>query len=293
MQNLKCNFAVFGFGPITNHLINDFIKDDKNIVCITDHISESASKKPKDQVQFVSRKEVANFNLKCDSAIFAWKDLSRLTSSNQDFQKWLFSESFRCNYAVHLSSASVYHDKSGLIDESENNLASDALSNDKYLLECVISHLMQVKLAHFCNLRISNVYGLDLKYGFIASLLNSIRTRDPSKVFIGREILRDYISVQDVSFAVRGIITSQPPNKVVNVSTGIATSISEVLKVFSNLGFKFDDAIEVNAADSIKNSLVLDCRLLSQIIEWQPRSLKHGIKALLKLSLQSEHSGGV
>lgn len=293
MQNLKCNLIVFGFGPITNHLINDVAQVDKKIICVTDHIDQSSDVKSKNDVQFVSRKEVSKFNLNCDSAIFAWKDLSRLTSSNHEFQKWLISTSFNCNYAVHLSSASVYQDKSGPIDESENNLDSDAISNDKYLLENAISHLMKVKLVPYCNLRISNVYGLDLKYGFIASLLDSIRTSDPVKIFTNREILRDYISVQDVIFAVKGIITSQPPNKVVNVSTGIANSISEVLKVFSNLGFRFDDAIEINAADSIKNSLVLDCNLLSQIINWQPLSLEQGIKAILKPILQFEPSGGV
>jgi len=151
------------------------------------------------------------------------------------------------------------------------------------MLEELLSVVMNSKLGRNLNLRVSNVYGVGLTYGFIASLLNSIKTGSSVKIFKGNEILRDYISINDVSFAIRCLIDSLPMFEVLNISTGIATSVSDVIGIFTELGLVFDKAIEETVGDNVKSSLVLDCSLLSQVINWHPKLLSEEIKAVLEV----------
>ena len=93
-----------------------------------------------------------------------------------------------------------------------------------------------------------------------------------------------YISVNDVSFAIRSLIYSQPLNEVLNISTGVALSVSDVVMIFHKLGYIFDLVIEETVGENVKSSLVLDCSLLSQIINWHPKLLNDEIKALLDVA---------
>jgi len=283
MQSLNSDIAVFGYGEITNYLISDIVKDGSNIICITNQANYELQTRLKNQVKFYTRSEITDFDLNCNSAVFTWRDTSALLGDNGTLNKWLLSSNFNCRQSLYLSSASVYQDTSGLINESEDNLDFNVGTNPKYVLEQLLSGVMNSKSGFNINLRISNVYGEGLTYGFIASLFDSIKTGNLVRLFSGKEVLRDYISVNDVSFAVRCLIHSQPKQNVVNISTGIATSISEVMSIFKKLGVTFDGAIEEIVEDNFKSSLVLDCNLLSQLIDWRPKRLNEEIKSLLKV----------
>ena len=55
------------------------------------------------------------------------------------------------------------------------------------------------------------------------------------------------------------------------------------MSIFKKLGVIFDGAIEEIVEDNFKSSLVLDCNLLSQLIDWRPKRLNEEIKSLLKV----------
>ena len=282
MQRLNSDLAVFGYGQITSQLISDFARDGKSIICVSNHRDFYLTEKLKKQVQFYGRSEIANYKLNCDSTLFVWKDSNALLENNGNLNKWLLSDNYNCNQSLYLSSASVYGDISGLISESKNNLESNVHANPKYVLEELLSVVMNSKSGRNLNLRVSNVYGLGLTYGFIAALLNSIKTGSSVKIFNGKKILRDYISVDDVSFAIRRLFNYPSKHEVINISTGIATSVSDVIGIFTKLGLVFDKAIEETVGDNVKSSLVLDCSLLSQLINWHPKLLSVEITSFLE-----------
>jgi hypothetical protein len=172
MQRLNSDLAVFGYGQITSQLISDIARDDTSIICVSNHRDFDLTKKLKNQVQFYNRSEITNYKLNCNSTLFVWKDPSALLENNGNLNKWLLSDNYNCNQSLYLSSASVYGDISGSISESKNNLEINVRANPKYMLEELLSVVMNSKLGRNLNLRVSNVYGVGLTYGFIASLLN-------------------------------------------------------------------------------------------------------------------------
>jgi nucleoside-diphosphate-sugar epimerase len=155
--------------------------------------------------------------------------------------------------------------------------------NGKLALESVLLELMRVKSIFHTNLRISNAYGPDLDYGFIAALCKAVNSQTPVKIFTGREVIRDYISINDVVFAVSQILEADFPFLNINISTGRGNSISQVLEMFEGLGHFFENRINVLPKSDIVSSSILDCTLLASLIDWKPIDLAQGIQELLIL----------
>ena len=131
-------------------------------------------------------------------------------------------------------------------------------------------------------MRISNVFGENLDYGFIANLLHSLRSQEPAVIFKEAEITRDFLSIDDLGVAIAKLSELDIAEENLNVGSGTGITISEVLEVFSNLGFDFANSDYVGARANIKQKVVLDCTKLKSIIEWYPNDFKTGIKKVLK-----------
>lgn len=268
MNNSK--IIVFGAGEITNLLIKDLTFSGKKVICVTENSFGQVDDLLHINLEIATYKEVTNKKLKIDTAIFSWKDLNRLIQDDQAVLKWLESDMFQVSKSIHLSSASVYK----LSDEPQSEDCDVFESNAKVELEKSLKNLSIRNKTMHTNLRISNVYGIGISYGFIGSLFDSIKSGSEIQILQNLNITRDYIHVEDVIYAIKMLLEIDDYPDCINISTGIGTTLSQVLEAFSAKGFNFESHIDLTNEIKVRDVSILDCKCLAGLIKWQPKSLK-------------------
>lgn len=210
-------------------------------------------------------------------SIFVWKNSKKIITNNYQIRKWLESESFQTQKSFFLSSSSVYRDSQIPLTESNINLENDIDKNEKYTLENLLTSLMKQKNRQHINLRISNVYGENLEYGIINSLIESCKNRTYVNLFNNLNVVRDYVSLGDVLYAIQELTKLDLSFTALNISTGIGTSIHKILEIFSKFEHPVSKYITVETPIDIKLNSVLNCSALASIIQWNPTKLQDGI----------------
>lgn len=274
----NANIVIFGAGEITNLLIKDLSLSGQKVLCVTDNSFGQVDDLANDSIERVTYKEVINKKLKVDIAIFSWRDLNKLNLDNQMILGWLQSEMFQTSKSFHLSSASVYRHS----DEPQNE-ACDVLGNNvKVVLEKSLKDLFIKKKIFHTDLRISNVYGAGISQGFIGSLFNSIKTGSEIQVLENLNITRDYIYVEDVVYAIKMLLEIDDYRACINISTGIGTSLSQLLEEFSQKDCSFENRLYLSNEVNVREVSILDCSALASLISWQPQKLYSVLNKLLK-----------
>jgi nucleoside-diphosphate-sugar epimerase len=273
------NVVIFGAGEISNLLIKELTFRDNKVLCVSNNRFGQINNLSHDNLQIISYEEIQNQKLEVNTAIFAWKDSTRLISDNHAILNWIESGNFHANKSFHLSSSSVYKDSNA--PQNEN---SKALENNRKLeLEKFLTDIALKKESIHINLRISNVYGINVRYGFIGALFDSIKHGSEVSVFQNLSITRDYVHVHDVIYAIRMLLEVDTDLECINISTGIGTTISQVLDIFASKGYNFEKRMEIATDVLVKQVSILDCTNLSKLIDWQPRSLTEVLSELLPL----------
>ena len=280
MKNwLEADFIFFGFGKLTENIISSLVNNELKVICVS---NLQNSQNSNSRLRFFLREEIIQKKVKARNAIFTWNDPSSL--NDQELMNWIKSDLFSLNRSFLFSSSSVYRDSAQILSENQNNLEPNFQNNRKYILEHKLFELFLRKGNHHSNLRISNVYGNGLNYGLISSLISSIRNFTPATIFKQKNILRDYLSINDLMHAIEKLANLNYTESNINVSTGIGVTIHEILEIFKEQGYSFDSRIEIDAPFQLKKSVVLDCSLLASKILWKPTSIKNGINELLDIS---------
>jgi len=274
---LKHDVVIFGTGKITNSLIKKLILNGKSVLCITNNKFGQIDNSLYRNLNILSYKEILNTRVESEIVVFSWRNKDALYENDNKLLKWFESGMLHTSKSFFFSSASVY--KESQFPQSET--AQTEKENDKLTLENVIERLISRTSLLHTNLRISNVYGKDMSYGFIGSLFESIRHGNEVKIFKDQNITRDYIHVDDIIGAVEALIEMNVSNKCLNLSTGIGTSIYQILEIFENYGYKFENRLEIPFPFNVKVTSILDCETLSSIIKWQPNTLPNVINRLL------------
>ena len=277
MKPKDIDLIVFGFGPITQEIIDYLLQANISIICVTNNRLPKKNLTRYQDIRFLTRDEIVSNKVVTDAAIFSWRDKKPLEENSSEIEKWLRSSEFVCRRSLLMSSASVYADSKLAQNESIKNLSSEVEGNAKFILETKLSELMESKSIPHLNLRISNAYGSKLRYGLIGELLHSIHTQTPPKIFNMRKILRDYISINDIVFGINSLLRIGFEKSNVNMSTGVGTSIDEVLEIFAQKGYHFENRFNIALPPEMVNSSILDCAFLSSIIDWAPRNLNTGM----------------
>jgi nucleoside-diphosphate-sugar epimerase len=273
------NVVIFGAGEISNLLIKELTFRDNRVLCVSNNEFGQINNLSYDNLEIISYEEIQNQKLEVDKAIFAWKDSTRLISNNHAILNWIESRNFHANKSFHLSSSSVYKDSNA--PQNEN---CKVLENNKKLeLENLLTQIAFKKESIHINLRISNVYGINVSYGFIGALFDSIRNGSKVSVFQNLSITRDYVHVHDVIYAIRMLLEVDTDLECINISTGIGTTISQVLDIFASKGYGFEKRTEIASNLLVKQVSILDCANLSELINWQPRSLAEVLSELLPI----------
>jgi UDP-glucose 4-epimerase len=281
MFEKSADVIVFGYGLITKQIIDNLLAHGYYIICVTD-LKEMNNRALNDKgIEFITRSEATQNKLRATAAIFTWKNCEPLIEQDLRILNWLSSELLEVRASFLLSSGSVYVDSAKPQTEETNELLSNVLNNEKYKLEIEITKLMESKRVRHSNLRISNVYGGDLTYGFIAHLVDSWRKKTPPRVFRDQSIVRDYLFIEDLIFAIHQLLEAESLGRNINISTGIGTEISQVLHLFEKNGFIFRKTVEIE--NPTTQSSILDCTLLSNNISWKPKNLSQGIGVIAEL----------
>ena len=281
MQIIEIDVIVFGYGRITQQLIKKLQQSNISVICVTNNEHSQREINFSEDIQFYSRGQVVNTKLNSKTAIFSWRNADPLLNNAQRIQNWLSSNQFSADRSFLLSSGAVYQDCLSAQGEADTNLEKTFDRGKKLFLEESLLTIFQQKKIKHMNLRISNTYGAGLDYGFIGSAVNSILSGSPIKIFEKRNVIRDYVSVNDVIYAINELIKLDSSERAVNLSTGIGTSVSQVLEIFKSCGYFLENRIFEIAPSDLKHSSILSPQLLSSMIDWQPSNLPNGIAELM------------
>jgi nucleoside-diphosphate-sugar epimerase len=273
---IESDYVYFGFGKITEHLIKQNISQGKSVACIT---SQTQGHLSNQSLVFIDHASLLKYNVISRTAIFSWRELNH---ANKALLHWIFSNSFLAKKSFLLSSASVYRESNVPLDEGTNNLVADHLANKKFILERALFETLKSKDINHTNLRISNVYGENLDYGFVSSLINSIKYKIIPDIYTDTDIMRDYLSVRDLSSAIEELAKINIQEENLNVSTGVGTTLIDVLKVFTKFGFELNSANYVDAPKNLRKKVILDCSKLKSIIDWKPANFEVELKKILQ-----------
>lgn len=130
-------------------------------------------------------------------------------------------------------------------------------------------------------LRIANVYGpdqpADRGQGVIAQLLASARRGDAVTLHGASRVARDFVHVRDVA---RAIVELPPPpagGEVLNVGTGVATTLDTVQALVEEVTGIRLSVIHRESRDFDVDAIALDCTRLAARIAWRPMGLREGL----------------
>ncbi len=140
--------------------------------------------------------------------------------------------------------------------------------------------------------RLGNVYGPGGHEDTVVStIINQIRA---GQRIVVRDLtpIRDFIYINDaIEGLIRLLISSDKQEcPIVNLSTGIGTSVFNLVKTASRLSPIFFGDVQTNSDSDLPNStLILDNTLLKKLTGWEPRySLSEGLSLTLKAYNQKD-----
>jgi nucleoside-diphosphate-sugar epimerase len=276
MIEKKCDVLFFGYGEITDSLLKRFASEGLNVICVSDWHEKTSI----ENVIFLKRLEVLEYRIVCKNVFFAWRTAEALTKENSFMGKWILESLHIEGCSFVLSSASLYKDSHYPVTESNENLDIYATRNPKYFLESEVSKLMNLKAVPVSNLRISNIYGFQIKYGFIGSLVESAKTNQAVPVFTGTEFVRDYLSVNDLYAALKKIIENRVHLRVLNLSTAIGLGVGEVIEILESNSIQIKYQFMTEPSEKYRNYSILDNSLVKSVINWNPVTLHSGVRLL-------------
>jgi hypothetical protein len=279
MLRLTYDAVIFGYGNLTQQLI-EFLREKKlKVACITDR--DSYDNLRNSNVDFFKYAGLIGVKIDTKITIFSWKDSLHLSNNDPISKGWFNSDNLTSHRSFLLSSVSVYQDLKTAVSESEQNLSLNVQSNEKYILESNLSKIMEYKGSNHLNLRVSNVYGFNLTYGLVSEVISSIRKKSVLKLSGSLDLIRDYLFAEDLFNAIYSLVVWPAQIKVINISTGVGTSTRQLLQLFKEQGHVVEYELINNSSAPLKNSSIIDCALLGSIVTWRPASLDAGLTRIL------------
>jgi nucleoside-diphosphate-sugar epimerase len=285
VHKLNYDIVFFGYGELTKKIIDSLEEKSIKILCISNAQFSKLHEFNSNFIDKLNYSDVSSLQIECKSAIYSWKNYDNISNNYKSISNWLESDNFLCGRSYFLSSAAVYGDSLYPLNESPVNLSKDVSLNPKYILENLLANSMAKKKVLHTNLRISNVYGKNLRYGLIAEIFESFKEGKKLKISRNFEIIRDYISIEDFLYALETLLNVSEPLDVVNISTGIGTSTNQIFQGLLQNGIQVSYDFQVSELRSLKHSSILDCSLLSSLINWYPTPFMDDLNRIVRYSL--------
>jgi UDP-glucose 4-epimerase len=161
---------------------------------------------------------------------------------------------------------------------------------NKLALEYYFNLLTKISNHSCTTLRISNPYGELLSsgrnQGFIGVALSRILEGKEILIFDDENIVRDYIHLEDMSFAFeKAIMKKKNGYSIYNIGTGIGTSLKEILDIMETcLGKRIPrNIVKKDSKIKLPKWNVLNVEKAKQELDWIPNTnLQEGIQNLIQ-----------
>jgi UDP-glucose 4-epimerase len=122
-------------------------------------------------------------------------------------------------------------------------------------------------------MRISNAYGpgqpTGTGLGVIAHWLAAAAEGEPLRIFGASETTRDFIYIDDVRAAFQSVISASDPPPVVNIGSGIPTTLAEVAEIISEIVDGIQIVQEADRGFDVARTW-LNIELAKQTLGWKP-----------------------
>ena len=152
----------------------------------------------------------------------------------------------------------------------------------KLALESLFSTFAYTNSIPLAIARPSNIYGpgqpLKSHFGLIRTLLDKALTGNTVDVWGSRQVVRDYLYIDDAVAAVKNLIDVPTTNGVFNLGSGTGTSIEEVINLVEDVTNCELIINERPARRTDVSAIVLDSSHLSEVTGWKAKvNLRDGI----------------
>jgi UDP-glucose 4-epimerase len=139
-------------------------------------------------------------------------------------------------------------------------------------------------------MRISNVYGPGQPrrkgFGVIAHWLASAAEGEPLHMYGNPDTTRDFVYIDDLCDAFLRVVSSDDPPSVVNIGSGVPTSLAELAEIISDTLDGVEIVHEPDRSFDVARTW-LDVSLAKKTLGWSPRvQLREGIGRTWEYELQ-------
>lgn len=169
--------------------------------------------------------------------------------------------------------------------ESERSYPICYYGLTKQILEDSIQYENRTSGLEFLIIRPSNPYGPGQstcgKQGLIATSIGKILNHEKIVIWGDGSVVRDYIYIDDLSYAISELIRLDVKNEIFNIGSGIGYSVNEIIQELRLL-VSTDFNVEYTSGRAVDvPSLILDNSKLKSKIFFSPTSLDEGISKFL------------
>lgn len=200
--------------------------------------------------------------------------------SNVDFTKTLLSHNFRSLVRIlNISTVDVYGASNGRLSEKSVIRPVSLYGSSKLYCEDMVKTFSATSKTSYINLRLGHVYGPgEEKYKKILPLaIKNILAEKPVELWGDGSDLRSFIFINDVVESIMNALTFSKNNIDINITSGNAVSILELLQILKSVSSKSMTIINRDSSH-IKRDLIFDNSYLLQTILQKETDLKHGLK---------------
>jgi UDP-glucose 4-epimerase len=150
--------------------------------------------------------------------------------------------------------------------------------------------LFEVPEIESVAMRISNVYGPGQPrrkgFGVIAHWLASTAEGEPLHMYGNPDTTRDFVYIDDLCDAFLRVVSSDDPPSVVNIGSGVPTSLAELAEIISDTVDGVEIVHEPDRGFDVSRTW-LDVSLAKKTLGWSPRvQLREGIGRTWEYELQ-------
>ena len=282
MQHFDVMFL--GYGSISSELVSALLEQDQSICVVTNtqYRKIPSLSLPKSKLVFYSWDSFQAVAISVPTIIVAWRGIPEASEGFDDLMTTLKSKLYNSERIIHLSSASVYQGGAQSFKEEEFDITTHELVNTKQCLEGFLANFADSLEANLTNLRIANVYGNNSDVGFINSSLKRIWSGQVITVFNEVDLIRDYLHLKDLVWAVTELQKLEFLPSSINISTSLGVSISKLVDIFQQ-NLKQPVEIErIHVEPQLVYRSILDCVRLGELIHWAPNSVEESLPQMIK-----------
>lgn len=145
-----------------------------------------------------------------------------------------------------------------------------------------IEKVIQESGIDYVILRVANPFGgyqeLNKRQGVVPILIHRALNGEPFEMWVDGESTRDYLYITDFARALSLLISKNINNEIINVGSGIGTSMNHVLKTVTECTGREIDAVHSASEVPTVESIVLDITKLTELTGFLPMiSFEEGV----------------